>query len=95
MDGTHNQLLEAAARGRTFIGNKIGNIPEFINKGINGYMVERDISQYVKKLEELKNDREKCREMGMEARKTIEEGWTWKIQAENYRKMFRELLGTK
>jgi hypothetical protein len=30
--------------------------------------------------------------MGNNARKTVEEGWTWKIQAENYRKMFNDIF---
>ena len=92
MDGTPNQLLEAAARGRTFIGNKIGNVPEFVKDGVNGFLVTREIKSYVEKLKWLKEHKEECRRMGEEARKTIEESWTWKIQAENYRKMFREAL---
>jgi len=85
-------LLESAARGRTFIGNKIGNIPEFVKDGVNGFLVERKVEAYVDKLNWLKTHREECKQMGIEARKTIEEGWTWKIQTENYRKMFKEAL---
>jgi glycosyltransferase involved in cell wall biosynthesis len=92
-DGTPNQLLEAASTGRTFIGNVIGNIPEFVNEGVNGFMIQdkRDIKSYVEKLVWLKEHREECKQMGIEARKTIEEGWTWKKQAENYRETFRSI----
>ena len=93
MDGTPNQLLEATSKGRTFIGNAIGNVPEFIDEGINGFMVNRKIKAYVDKLVYLKGNRSICKEMGLAARQTIEDGWTWKIQAENYRMMFREALG--
>lgn len=92
MDGTPNQLLEAAAVGRTFIGNKIGNVPEFAN-GRNGFIVERNVEDYAEKLVWLKNHRETCREMGREARKSIEHHWTWAAQAENYRHLFRKVLG--
>ncbi len=91
MDGTPNQLLEAASVGRTFIANKIGNVPEFYN-GENGYIVSRDVDEYVKMLKFFKENRQVCKTMGIEARKEIEINWTWKIQAENYRKMFREVL---
>ena len=93
MDGTPNQLLEAASTGRSFLGNKIGNIPEFVNQSINGYMIDRNVKEYVEKLKWMKNNREVVQEMGRKARQTIEEGWTWKIQSENYRKMFKETLG--
>ena len=92
MDGTPNPLLEAASRGITFISNKIGNVPEFVENGVNGFLVDRKIKDYVDKLNWLKDHRQECKEMGLDARKTVEEGWTWKIQAENYRKMFREVL---
>jgi len=91
-DGTPNPALEAAACGRPIISNKIGNMPEFIIDGYNGFIVEKNIDAYVDKLEWCKNNRDKVAEMGINARKTIEEGWTWKLQAENYREMFRKVL---
>ena len=91
MDGTPNQMLEAAATGRTFIGVPIGNVPEFCNKK-NGFIVKRDIDEIVEKLVYLKEHRKECINMGIEARKTIEKSWSWEIQAENYRKMFHEVL---
>ena len=92
-DGTPNGALEAAACGRPIISNRIGNMPEFIKDGVNGFLVERKLSAYIEKLEYLNKNRDHLVEMGKEARKTIEEEWTWKIQAENYRKMFKEILG--
>ena len=92
MDGTPNQLLEAAAIGRTFIGNNIGNIPQFVVQYTNGILVERDIDLYVEMLNIFKKDRKMCQLMGVEARQTIEENWTWKKQAENYKNMFNKAL---
>lgn len=91
MDGTPNQLLEAAATGRTFVGVKIGNVPEFCD-GENGFMVERDVTKISNKLKWLKKNRERCKAMGEAARKTIEDRWTWRMQAQNYAEMFREIL---
>jgi len=92
-DGTPNQMLEGASTGRTFIGNRRGNIPEFVNDSINGFMIsdKKNTAEYIDKLIFLKENREACKQMGIAARKTIEEGWTWKTQAENYRKMFRSI----
>lgn len=92
-DGTPNPALEAAACGRPIISNRIGNMPEFIKNGYNGFLVDLNVESYVEKLKYLNENRDKLKEMGANARKTVEEGWTWKIQAENYRKMFHEILG--
>jgi glycosyltransferase involved in cell wall biosynthesis len=94
-DGTPNPALEAAACGRPIISNKIGNMPEFIKDGYNGFLVERNVSQYVEKIRYLSTHPEKMIKMGENARKTILEGWTWETQAENYRNMFREILNNQ
>lgn len=91
-DGTPNPALEAAACGRPIISNRIGNMPEFIKDGINGFLVEKKIDDYVEKIEWCRKNKSKVAKMGMEARKTVEKEWTWAIQAERYRKMFREVL---
>lgn len=91
-DGTPNGALEASACGRTVVSNRIGNMPEFIIDGENGFLVDRKVNDYVEKMKLLSNDRELCYEMGQKARKTIEEGWTWNIMAQNYRNMFWDVL---
>lgn len=90
-EGTPNPALEAAACGKPIISNYTGNMPEFIKDGINGFLVKKDVSAYVEKLIILYNNPNLLKRMGEEARKTAET-WNWKIQAENYRKMFRECL---
>ena len=91
-DGTPNGALEAAACGRPIISNRIGNMPEFIKNGYNGFLVDMNIDSYVEKIKYLNENRDKLVEMGKNARTTVEQGWTWKIQSENYRKMFRKIL---
>jgi glycosyltransferase involved in cell wall biosynthesis len=94
-DGTPNPALEAAACGRPILTNRIGNMPEFVVDGHNGFLVDRDIQQYVDKIRWFRTYPERLVQMGQNARKTVLEGWTWKIQSENYRKMFREILKGK
>jgi glycosyltransferase involved in cell wall biosynthesis len=95
IDGTPNPALEAAACGLPIISNEIGNMPEFIKHGKNGLLIKnsnKTIDKYVYAIRKLMNDREKCKEMGKEARKTILESWTWKKVLENERLAFREIL---
>lgn len=91
-DGTPNPALEAASCGRPIISNRIGNMPEFIEDGVNGFLVNRDVDEYVEKINWLQNNRDKMIKMGQKARETVEKGWSWKIQSENYRNMFKEIF---
>ena len=92
VDGGPNPALEAAACGRPIISNHIGNMPEFIKDGYNGFLVDRKIGEYVNKIKYFKNNRKELIRMGNNARKTVLEDWTWKKQAENYRKMFKKVF---
>lgn len=91
-DGTPNPALEAAACGRPIISNKIGNMPEFIIDGYNGFIVPKKIEAYVDKINFFRHNRDELIRMGKNARKTVLEGWTWKIQAERYRDMFNSIF---
>lgn len=73
-DGTPNPALEAAACGRTIISNHIGNMPEFIEDGVNGFLVPKDINSYAGKIIWLRNNRDKMIKMGKAARQTVERG---------------------
>lgn len=92
MEGTPNPALEAAACGRTIVANRVGNMPEFIQEGKNGFLIPRKIDSYVEKLEFLQDNRGLIKELGRQARLTALK-WDWKIQVKNYEKMFVKVLG--
>jgi glycosyltransferase involved in cell wall biosynthesis len=93
IDGTPNPALEAAACGVPIISNAIGNMPEFIRHGVNGFLIqERDIDKYANLIGKLMNNKEKRIQMGKEARKTVLKEWTWEKVLENERRAFREIL---
>ena len=89
-EGTPNPMLEAASCGRPVISNRVGNAPEFVINGESGFLVERSMKSYVEALQYFEDTPKEVLRMGLNARKQAEK-WDWKIQAENYRKMFREL----
>lgn len=90
-EGTPNPMLEAASCGRLVISNRVGNAPEFVKNGESGFLINRDVDEYVRALQYFKDNPKEIKRMGLNARKQAEL-WDWKIQAENYRNMFRELL---
>jgi hypothetical protein len=94
-DGTPNPALEAASCGRPIISNRIGNMPEFIKDGYNGFLVDRNIERYVDKIKYFQENPEELVRMGNNSRKTVEEEWTWKKMSDNYRYMFRNIFERK
>lgn len=94
-DGTPNGMLEAAACGRPIVINNIGNAPEFITNGYNGFVVNKKIDDYVDVVKWFKENPEKVIEMGKNARKEVEEKWTWDLMSRNYLYLFDNILNTK
>ena len=71
------------------ISTNVGNIPELIGEGFNGYVVERTVDSIREALRKFKAaDRGM---MAQNARRSIEEGWGWAAQAKKYRAVFLEL----
>ena len=94
IDGTPNPALEAAACGKPIIANEIGNMPDFIRDGENGFLLkEMKINKYAQKLMWMKRNQKRTFEMGQEARGTVERDWTWeKVVNGHERPTFRRLI---
>lgn len=91
LEGTPNPCLEAAACGVPLITTPVGNMPELIRDGHNGFLVERSIDAFAEKLALLEKNTAHRTAMRRAAR-TQAMNWDWKIQAGNYRRMFDEVL---
>lgn len=93
-EGTPNPCLEAAACGLPVVTTRVGNMPEFIRDGENGFFVERDAADIVEKLRRLRDDPGLRERLGRAARATAEE-WDWRHQAAAYDAMFRDVVGDR
>lgn len=91
MDGTPNPMLEAAACGSALISTRIGNMPDLIRHGVNGYLVDRSADALVAALSSLTPARAVA--MGRSAREDILHFWTWTRTAEYVRALWRAVLG--
>ena len=93
MDGTPNPALEAGACGIPIVSNRIGNMPELIRNHKNGWLVERDIEAYARRLIWMKENQKATFDIGQRLKKNILDEWTWdKVLNKNERNIFREVL---
>jgi glycosyltransferase involved in cell wall biosynthesis len=93
-EGTPNPCLEAAACGLPIVTTAVGNMPELIRDGENGFFVTRDVEDIAAKLRRLRDDPELRERMGRAARASIE-AWDWRQQAPHYAKMFEAVLARR
>ncbi len=86
-------LLEAMVHGVPCIGTNIGGIPEVIQDGVNGYIVEKgDTGLAAEKLYELLNDDEIRQEMGENAIRIIREHFETNRIVDQYEDLYASIL---
>ena len=83
-EGGPHPLLEASACGIPVISTRVGIAPELIEQNVNGILVERSVSSIREAIICLRDNQDLRIELGKHSRKTIEEKWTWDVQALKY-----------
>jgi glycosyltransferase involved in cell wall biosynthesis len=90
-EGSPNPCLEAAACGVPVVTTRVGNMPEFIEEGVNGLFFDGTVGQLVDRLTLLRDAPATHASMSAAIR-TSALAWDWRAQAENYARMFETLL---
>jgi glycosyltransferase involved in cell wall biosynthesis len=86
-------LIEAMASGKPVIASNIPGPNEIITHGKDGFLFETgNVSRLKKYLELLLEDAELRKRIGENARKTVEEKYTFEKVAGSYLKLYEELL---
>lgn len=93
-DGTPNPCLEAAACGVPLVTTRVGNMPELIQHGVNGFFVEPEVEDIQAKLICLRDDNALRLRMSENIRQTIK-AWDWNYQADNFRQVYRFVLNNQ
>lgn len=95
-EGCSNALLEAMAMAITPIATALEGNLEVIEQGVSGFLVEpRKEGAIANKILELANCRQKIREIGVNAHKRISEKFTLEAMAENYFRLYENLIRAK
>lgn len=90
--GVSLALLEAMAMGKPIIATPVGGIPEAIEDGKNGILVEPDIDKIAEKIEYLLENKQFAEELGRNAEKTAEEEFTWEKSAQKFIQLYCDRL---
>ena len=88
----NNVLLESLACGTPVLTNRVGGVPEYVAPESNFVLSnDRNADEWVEKLLELEQDRGAAEAL-RPATRAWAERFDWKIIAEDYRAMYRDML---
>lgn len=83
-EGLPIALLEAMSMGKPVIATKAGGIPEVIEHGKNGLLVEPEPKKIAQTIIALYDDKERMRILGVNAQKTVNERYRWEDIAQEF-----------
>ena len=87
-EGTPNPALEAASCGCVVVSTKVGNMPELIKNGVNGYLCNRNLNELYGAI--LKAN-ENIKPMSDAMVKEIAP-WNWQQRSVQFYDLFRQLI---
>lgn len=87
-EGTPNPALEAASAGCVIVATRVGNMPELIEHGVNGELVDRNVDSL---LAAVLRCQDRYVEMAEAMQERIEP-WHWRHRAKQYFDLFRRLI---
>ena len=81
------------AMEKPIVGTNVGGIPELVNNGQTGYVVEKgNLAMAVEAILSILSDNNLARKMGQLGRKTIRERYSWSIIAKKVLNVYSEML---
>lgn len=95
-EGIPMTILEAMARGLPIIAPRVGGIPEVVDDGVQGFLIDgRDPQAFAEKIMLLYKDRELWQRMSVAAREKAERCFSVERMAQGYLDIYRKLCAEK
>lgn len=85
-------ILEAANCLRATVSTNVGGVSEFIENGVNGYLVPRNTQLMAEKIILLANDKESVRNSGISARYLLEKSFSDKQMARQHLDLYGSII---
>lgn len=90
-----NTVLESMACGTPVVGFSIGGVSDLVRPGETGLLAKvRDVGELCEKIKWMIDHSKERKQMGLNARKVIEQEYTLEIQAKRYQELYSSLSET-
>ncbi|MEO7863085.1 MAG: glycosyltransferase [Nitrospirales bacterium] len=92
-EGIPMALLEAMAASRAVVASRVGGIPEIVEDGVEGFLVEpMNVNGLAERCRQLIESPEAAKKMGEEGRKRVERDFSATAMANRVALVYKELL---
>lgn len=89
------KLFEYMSSGKAVVASAVDQVKDVIRDGRNGFLFEPDNrDEFVRKVLQLVDDPVLCRKMGLAARKTVLENYSWDRHARKMERIFESVIRT-
>ncbi|MGL6075178.1 MAG: glycosyltransferase family 4 protein [Fimbriiglobus sp.] len=94
-EGLPNVLLEASAAGVPIVATRVGGVPEVVEEGDSGFLVEAGHHEdLARRLIQLLWDADRRRVMGEAGRERMQAMFTFEAQAQSYMRLLEQIVPT-